>query len=286
MRGAIKATSAIPWLPTTSEQELEAPSLAEQVALMLHAERQVMVLVTGRDSGRVSGFLAELTHAVSHADTVLRIKAAIDVEALFVLLASQMHLPIQDLTPMQLAAKVGDRLRESAPQGNFVLLCEGAQNYSNALLESIRQLSNYPINIVLSGRPTLLRRLWRPALSALKQRFNYRLDLNEGKFTWSFMILMLLLFVCVALFFGRDWIPALHQSQPEVTPATATPPTSMPRQVVDAPSPIVSTPTPVSETPYNSVVISPLSPPVTAAPMPDSSLSLIMDPTLKHAPKR
>ena len=106
----MSATSAIPWLPTTGMQAAEDPSLAEQVAMMLHAERQVMILITGSDSGRLSGFLADLTHAASHADTVLRIKAAIDVEALFVLLAGQMNLPTQSLTTMQLATQVGERL--------------------------------------------------------------------------------------------------------------------------------------------------------------------------------
>ncbi len=267
MSETITATSAIPWLPTTSEQALEAPSLAEQVALMLHAERQVMILITGSDNGRVSGFLAELTHAVSDTDTALRIKAAIDAQALFVLLASQLHIPVQNLTPMQVATKVGDRLRENAPNGNFVLLCEGAHNYSNQLLESIRQLSNYPINIALCGRPKLLHRLWRPALSALKQRFNYRLDLNERRFTRAFILLIVLIAISIAIFVGQRWWPEPPATQPKVhQPVVAN--TAPPVPAADAPSPIVNAP----------------STPATQEPSSEDNVSLIIDPTLKQPP--
>jgi hypothetical protein len=272
----VRATSAIPWLPTTSELEVEAISLAEQVAMMLHAERQVMILITGSDSGRVSGFLAELTHAVSDTDTVLRIKAAIDAQELFILLAGQLHLPVQDLTPMQLATKVGDRLREKAPNGNFVLLCEGAHNYSNTLLESIRQLSNYPMNIALTGRPKLHRRLWRPALSALKQRFNYRLDLNERKFTRAFILLMVLLVVSMAVFLAKRWIPEGAGSKTEIIRPAA-------NRIVDAPRPIVGTPNAPPAAPSPAVNAPPAA--ANSSEPQETDVSLIMDPTLKHAPK-
>lgn len=258
-------TSAIPWLPTTSAMEAEEASLAEQVSAMLHAERQVMILITGRDSGRVSGFLAELTHAVSDTDSVLRIKAAVEEYVLFELLAGQLNLPTQGLTPMQVATKVGDRLVEKAANGNFVLLCEGAHEYSNALLESIRQLSNYPINIVLSGRPKLYRRLWRPALSALRQRMNYRLNLNEWQFTSAFKWLAALLMLGAVTYFA--WNRMLEA--PVADPAKA-----------------------IAANPQHTSVVTPvpaLTPPPNAAPeeasTPDTGISLIMDPTLKHPAK-
>jgi hypothetical protein len=145
----VAATSVIPWLPTTNTLKESELSLAEQIAMMLRVERQVVVLATGRDTGRMGGFLADLTHAVSQHDSVLRIKAALDSQELFIALAGQLNLPTHDLSPMQLAAKVGERLRDPAPRGGFVLICEGAHLFSGALLESLRQLSNYPINIVL-----------------------------------------------------------------------------------------------------------------------------------------
>lgn len=267
-------TSAIPWLPTTSAMPLEEVSLAEQVAAMLHAERQVMILITGSDSGRVSGFLAELTHAVSDTDSVLRIKASIEAGELFILLAGQLNLQAQGLDPMQLATEIGNRLQENAPIGNFVLLCEGAHEYSNALLESIRQLSNYPINIVLSGRPKLYRRLWRPALSTLRLRMNYRLDLNEWRFTHAFKwLLALTLVIAVAIF---AWQRLMGEAQTAVMPP---------------PKPMATLPSkPVIAVPESGTAIPP-APKTTADDSTtqhgeqDQGLSLVLDPTLKQAPK-
>ena len=264
-------TSAIPWLPTTSTMEEGEASIAEQVAAMLHAEHQVMILITGSDSGRVSGFLAELTHAVSDTDTVLRIKAAIDAEELFVLLSGQLNVQSMGLNMMQLAIKVGERLRESAPSGNFVLLCEAAHNYSNDLLESIRQLSNYPINIVLCGRPKLYRRMWRPALSALRQRMNYRLDLNEWHFTSAFKWLFILLLLGAAVFFAWNWMSERVDEEPS------------PKTIAELPkNNVVNAAPKIEEKPASD-------PAVAEAPAPGSEqeqgLSLILDPILKIKPK-
>lgn len=199
----LAATSTIPWLPTTSAMEEAEISLAEQIAMMLRVERQVVVLATGRDTGRMGGFLADLTHAVSRHDSVLRIKAALDSQELFVALAGQLNLPPHDLSPMQLAAKVGERLREPAPRGGFVLLCEGAHLFSAALLESIRQLSNYPINIVLCGHRPLLRQLAR---SALNQRVNYRLELDTATFSTPFKWFVVLAVFAGIAYAGTSWL--------------------------------------------------------------------------------
>jgi hypothetical protein len=270
----VSQTSAIPWLPTTSTMEEEEVSVAEQVAAMLHAERQVMILVTGSDNGRVSGFLAELTHAVSDSDTVLRIKAAIDAEELFVLLSGQLNVQSMGLNLMQLAIKVGDRLREKAPSGNFVLLCEAAHDYSNELLESIRQLSNYPINIVLCGRPKLYRRMWRPALSALRQRMNYRLDLNEWHFTGAFKWLIALLALGAAAFFAWQWLSERVEEEPPPKIISDRPKSS----VVPVPPVIAVSPPPVAPDPV-------LAEPAATPSEQDQGLSLVMDPVLRIKPK-
>ena len=280
MSATIKATSAIPWLPTTSEFADEEASLAEQVASMLHLERQVMILVTCGDSGRMSGFMAELTHAVSHGDTVLRIKAAIEAEALFALLAGQMHLPTQGLNQMQLATYVGERLREDAPQGNYVLLCEGAHQYAGALLENIRQLSNYPINIVVSGRPKLLRRLWLPSLYALKQRLNYRLDLNERRFTRAFIWLSVLAATGGTAYFIWLWQGEADFNQPQIAVAPAPSPPA-PNLTVAAPDPIMVAPRLTEPLPAD-MTAPDASPPAEQG----QGLILILEPELKQPPKR
>lgn len=258
----MSAASTIPWLPTTSAQEMPEPNLAEQVAMMLHAERQVVILITGRDSGRISGFLADLTHALSHGDSVLRIKTALDVPELFVLLAGQLGLATHHLNPMQLATKVGERLRTQAPSGHFVLLCENAQQFSDALLESIRQLSNYPINVVLCGRPLLLRRLARPALSALKQRLNYRLNLDEPTFTGGFKWLFILTIFGSLAYLGMHWLAEKPLPKSEnIRPIAAISQASPARPI------LVATPPP---------------PAISA----DSGPSLILDKSLRQMPSR
>ena len=286
LKSAIRATSSIPWLPATSELGEELPSLAEQVATMLHVERQVMILITGNDHGRMSGFMAELTHAVSHGDTVLRIKAELEAQELFVLLASQLHLPTQNLTSTQLATQLGMRLRQDAPQGNFVLLCEGAQNYSAALLENIRQLSNYPINIVLSGKPKLLRRLWRPGMFALRQRLNYRLSLNE----WTLASVLKLLFALIGLGAGLwlGWVLLKDYRNPmelPAVPAKAYRPAATPAPVQTAPTPITVAPA-ASDKPIPPA--SEQAPSIPEAETPDngSGLKLILEPSLQQAPKK
>jgi len=210
---SIAATSAIPWLPTTSTLEEMDISLAEQVAMMLGVERQVVVLATGRDAGRMSGFLAELTHAVSRRDSVLRIKAALNAQELFVALAGQVNVQTKDLSPMQLAAAVGERLSQTAPRGGFVLLCEGAHLFSRELLESIRQLSNYPINIVLCGHRPLLRRLAR---SAMNQRINYRLELDTASFTTTFKWFVVLAAFAGLAYMSAVWILQKPVKAPEI----------------------------------------------------------------------
>lgn len=206
-------TSVIPWLPTTKTLAESERSLAEQVATMLQAERQVVVLATGRDTGRMGGFLADLTHAVTQHDSVLRIKAALDSQELFVALAGQLNLPVHDLSPMQLAAKVGDRLRAAAPRGGYVLLCEGAHLFSKSLLESIRQLSNYPINVVLCGHRPLLRKLAR---SSLNQRVNYRLAIDASRFTTPFKWLLVLVVFAALAYAGVAWLARPPAREPEV----------------------------------------------------------------------
>ena len=259
--------SAIPWLPTTRAQEIPEPSFAEQIAMMLRAERQVVILITGRDNGRMAGFLAGLTHAISHDNAVLRIKAALDAPEFFALLAGQLRLPAQNFSPAQLAAKVGTILKEGAASGHFVLLCEGAHQFSDALLETIRQLSNYPINIVLCGRPRLLRRLARPALGALKQRLNYRLDLDESRFAGSLKWLPIFLVFGALAYFGAHWLTKTPSTKPGIIrPISHTAPQRLPSPVIQ--------PTPLA-------ALQPSKPATEHEP----GISLVFDPTLKQPPK-
>lgn len=262
----IAATSAIPWLPTTNALAESEMGLAEQIAMMLRAEHQVVVLVTGRDVGRMNGFLADLTHAVTHSDSVLRIKAALDTHELFVALAGQLNVQANGLSPMQLAAKVGERLNQAAPRGSFVLLCEGAHLFSKALLEAIRQLSNYPINIVLCGHRPLLRHIAR---ASLNQRVNYRIELDAVHFTTAFKWLVVLVIFAGVAYAGISWLSRKPAKEPEVI------------QLISS----TAEPTPQLQ---HSLDLLPALPALPAAndteTEPDREVALVFDPALKTRP--
>ena len=174
------------------EQDIP-PSIADGLAALLAQDRQIVV-VTGKWDGRMSGFLADLSHGISKRSTLLRIKSPLDVEAFYAALAAQLQLPAKGA--LSLAARVGQRLLLPAPKGRFVLLCEAADAYKDATLEAIRQISNYPVGIVLAGTPRLLRRLGARRLSALRQRITHQLALNRrGLFAnpfWPTVVLLVL----------------------------------------------------------------------------------------------
>lgn len=262
----IAATSAIPWLPTTGTLEEMDISLAEQVAMMLGAERQVVVLATGRDAGRMSGFLAELTHAVSRRDSVLRIKAALNAQELFIALAGQLNVQTGDLSPMQLAAAVGERMSQAAPRGGYVLLCEGAHLFSQELLESIRQLSNYPINIVLCGHRPLLRRLRR---SALNQRINYRLELDTSNFATPLKWLAVLAVFAGVAYAGAVWLMRKPAAAPEIIHRISSP--------LETPPQLLPSHALLPDLPSLPALLQ-------DAPQTDQGVALVLDPALKQTP--
>lgn len=285
----MNSTSTIPWLPTTSEVEAAEVSLAEQVGMMLHQERQVLVIATGRDPGRLSGFLADLTHVLSHGESVLRIKAAIDATELYPLLAGQLGVPAHLAVGTAAAVQVGERLDAPARNGNYVLLCEGAHLYSDALLETIRQLSNYPINIVLCGRSLLLRRLHRGRLRGLRQRINYRLSLDEPS------VFTNLKWPAAAVSLGLLLYLGLRITAPEseaTPPASVAPVPPMVEKIRPATQPLA--PALVEVTPPPEGLPTVIPPPalvpgaqvaVATAPA-DEGLALRWEPGLKQAPRR
>ena len=159
------------------EQDLP-PSIADGVAGLLALDRQI-IIVTGKTDGRMAGFLADLTHGISRRGSLLRIKSPLKVDEFHAALAGQLRLPPQSEAPAQLAARVGQRLQQPAPKGRYVLLCEAADQYDASTLEAIRQISNYPVSIVLVGAHILSRRLRRASLAPLRQRVTHQLALNR-----------------------------------------------------------------------------------------------------------
>lgn len=159
------------------EQDIP-PTIADGIAALLEMDRQI-IIVTGKIDGRMAGFLADLTHCISRRGSLLRIKSPLAPEELHTALAGQLHLPPATETPIQLASRIGHRLQQPAPRGRYVLLCEAADQYALPALEAIRQISNYPVSIVLVGGHGLSRRLRRASLRPLRQRVTHQLSLNR-----------------------------------------------------------------------------------------------------------
>lgn len=159
------------------EQDIP-PSIADGIAELLKLDRQI-IIVTGKADGRMLGFLADLTHGISRRGSLLRLKSSLGPEELHGALAAQLHLPIAQDNAVQTASRVGHRLQQPAPRGRFVLLCEAVDQYPLATLEAIRQISNYPVSIVLVGGHALNRRLRRASLRPLRQRVTHQLSLNR-----------------------------------------------------------------------------------------------------------
>jgi hypothetical protein len=159
------------------EQDIP-PTIADGIAALLGMDRQI-IIVTGKIDGRMAGFLADLTHCISRRGSLLRIKSPLGPDELHTALAGQLHLPSATETPIQLASRIGHRLQQPAPRGRYVLLCEAADQYGLSTLEAIRQISNYPVSIVLVGGHGLSRRLRRASLRSLRQRVTHQLSLNR-----------------------------------------------------------------------------------------------------------
>lgn len=198
-------TSAMQW-PTSQNYDPTAPGLADQVALLLAEEQQVMVAITGPEDGRMTGFLADLTHAVSKRCVVLRIKVTLTASELFQALAAQLGIATEGLNTILVAARVGQRLSERAAKGHYVLLCEGAHTYRPGMLEVVRQLSNYPINIVLVGKRGMLGRFRRATGGNLNQRINYQLDMIGPQAGRWLKTPLIALIVASLAYLGAQWL--------------------------------------------------------------------------------
>lgn len=232
----MNTSSAMHW-PTSQSYDPSKPGLADQVAWLLAEELQVMVAITGPEDGRMTGFLADLTHAASKRCTVLRIKVTLTAAELFQALAGQLGIATEGLNTILVAARVGQRLSEKAGKGHYVLLCEGAHSYSPGMLEVVRQLSNYPINIVLIGRRGMLRRFRRATGGSLNQRINYQLDMSSTDTGRWLKHLLTAIMVAALAYVAAQW---LGQREPEPVPAPIPAQRITPAMPVSPPEPALA----------------------------------------------
>ena len=250
-------TEQSPLLSTHVFEQDIPPSIADGIAGMLESDRQI-IIVTGKIDGRMGGFLADLTHCISRRGSLLRIKSPLDPEELHTALAGQLNLPPCSETPVQLAARIGHRLQQPAPRGRYVLLCEAADQYALSTLEAIRQISNYPVSIVLVGGHGLTRRLRRSSLRPLRQRVTHQLALNRlAFFTARLWLALAVLLAGGVLLLYLQGAPSSHVPAPvedavaprPILPKVIPVPASAPAPLSIAPAPNAPAPVQVSEEP-------------------------------------
>ena len=258
------------------------PTIADGIAELLKMDRQI-ITVTGKIDGRMSGFLADLTHCISRGGSLLRIKSALDPVEMHAALATQLHLPTANEGAVQIASRIGHRLQQPAPRGRFVLLCEAADQYPLPTLEAIRQISNYPVSIVLVGSHALTRRLRRASLKPLRQRITHQLSLNRyGLASWGWLAIIL-----AVLAFAGYWYmqPSAEQRAFPEKEALPTRPIS-PMPVAEEQAPLPITPAPAVAEAGKVVAEMPSPAQATEPPSDKLELRLTMERELSTAPRR
>ena len=120
-----------------------------------------------------------------HFSTALLLTPVLDANELMKAIAAEFGLDVKGLDRLEISAAFNDFLIRQAEKGKeSVLIIDEAQNFSDELLEHVRQLSNVEtddrklLQIVLIGQPELRERLNHPRLRQLRQRITVRYHLK------------------------------------------------------------------------------------------------------------
>jgi general secretion pathway protein A len=149
-------------------------------------ERKGFVQLTGEvGAGKTTLCRALLEQLDSRFSTALLLTPVLDANELMKAIAAEFGLDVKGLDRLETSAAFNDFLVQQAEQGKVpVLIIDEAQNFSDDLLEQVRQLSNVEtderklLQIVLIGQPELRERLEHPRLRQLRQRITVRYHLN------------------------------------------------------------------------------------------------------------
>lgn len=150
-------------------------------------ERKGFVQLTGEiGAGKTTLCRALLEQLDSHFSTALLLTPVLDANELMKAIATEFGLNVRGLDRLETMAAINDFLiRESQQSRDCVLIVDEAQNFSDELLEQVRQLSNVEtddqklLQIVLIGQPELRQRLNHPRLRQLRQRITVRYHLRS-----------------------------------------------------------------------------------------------------------
>lgn len=149
-------------------------------------ERKGFVQLTGEvGAGKTTLCRALLEQLDSQYSTALLLTPVLDANELMKAIAAEFGLDVKGLDRLETSAAFNAFLVQQAEEGKVpVLIIDEAQNFSDELLEQVRQLSNVETNegkllqIVLIGQPELRERLNHPRLRQLRQRITVRYHLN------------------------------------------------------------------------------------------------------------
>jgi general secretion pathway protein A len=149
-------------------------------------ERKGFVQLTGEvGAGKTTLCRALLEKLDSRYSTALLLTPVLDANELMKAIAAEFGLEVKGLDRLETSAAFNAFLVQQAEEGKVpVLIIDEAQNFSDELLEQVRQLSNVEtddrklLQIVLIGQPELRERLNHPRLRQLRQRITVRYHLK------------------------------------------------------------------------------------------------------------
>lgn len=149
-------------------------------------ERKGFVQLTGEvGAGKTTLCRALLEQLDEHFSTALLLSPVLDANELMKAIAAEFGLTVKGLDRLETLAAINDFLIRQVERGrDCVLIIDEAQNFSDDLLEQVRQLSNVEtddrklLQIVLIGQPELRDRLNNPRLRQLRQRITVRYHLK------------------------------------------------------------------------------------------------------------
>ncbi|MGH7942176.1 MAG: ExeA family protein [Limisphaerales bacterium] len=149
-------------------------------------ERKGFVQLTGEvGAGKTTLCRALLEQLDSRYSTALLLTPVLDANELMKAIAAEFGIEVKGLDRLETSAAFNAFLLQQVEEGRVpVLIIDEAQNFSDELLEHVRQLSNVEtderklLQIVLIGQPELRERLNHPRLRQLRQRIMVRYHLN------------------------------------------------------------------------------------------------------------
>ena len=145
----------------------------------IEAGRGFLALIAKPGMGKTTLLFQLLERLEGSARTIFLFQTQCDLREFFRYLLADLGVDTSGLDLVQMHEKLNEILiREARAKRRFVLVIDEAQNLEDAVLESVRLLSDFEtpssklMQIVLAGQPQLAEKLARPDLIQLRQRIS------------------------------------------------------------------------------------------------------------------